>query len=128
MDCESGETVIAASLLAQSIGQPIPNGAAAYTATFTVSGVTVTTTPSAGPTTGTITTVIAKTTVSNGQTITVHTTASGIVGSLESLASSFVHSDAVAIRPLDFSGLKIVAVWFTVVVAMTYGAFAVRAF
>jgi len=128
IECESSDTVIAATLLAQSIGQPIPTGVAASTATFTVSGVTITTTPSEEPTTGTITTAIAKTTVSNGQTITLHTTASGIVGSLESLASHFVHSDAVAIRHLDFSGLKIVAVWFTVVVGMAYGAFAVRAF
>lgn len=93
---------------------------------LTTSGASSPSTTGSG--TGTVTSVLAKTTVSGGKTITIASTVTGVLGSLESLASSFVHSDAVAIRPLDFSGLKVMAVWSAVIMAMTYGAFAVRAF
>lgn len=63
-----------------------------------------------------------------GTTVTLHSTVTGLIGSLESLASHFAHSDAVSVRPLDLSELKIVGVWFGVVVAMVYGAFAMRAY
>ena len=76
--------------------------------------------------TGTITSVIAKTTVTAGKTITVATTATGIIASIESLATHFVNSDAVAVKPLDFSGVRVAVVWFTLVGAMIMGAFGVR--
>lgn len=132
MVCESGNTNIAASLSAQQLGQPTPQGAAAQTATYSVSGVsstsgaTATASTGMGSATGSVTTVIAKTTVQSGTTITLHSTVTGLLGSLESLASHFAHSDAVAVRPLDFSGLRIGAAWITLVGAMVYGAFAVR--
>jgi hypothetical protein len=75
---------------------------------------------------GTVTSVIAKTTVSAGKTITVATTVTGILGTLESLASHYANSDAVAVKPLDLSGLKVTAMWFALVGTMIMGAFGVR--
>ena len=138
MDCESAATEIVSSLQAVQIGQPTPSAAGADTATYSVSGTTensaaAATGSTSGPSgpsgtggTGPVTSVIAKTTVSGGKTVTVATTATGLVGSIESLASHFANSDAVAVRPLDFSGLRVAAAWFALVGAMVMGAFGVR--
>ena len=129
MACESPPTEIVSSLQAQQVGQPTPSGDAARTVTYSVSGTTANSNVAAiGVTSaaGTVTSVIAKTMVSGGKTITVATTVTGFLGSLESIASHFAHSEAVAVRPLDFSGLRIAAVWFALVGAMVMGAFGVR--
>lgn len=70
--------------------------------------------------------MIAKTTVSGGKTVTVATTVTGIVGSLESLASHFANSEAVPVRPLDLSEFRVAAMWFALVGAMVMGVFGVR--
>ena len=129
MACESAATEIVSSLQAQQVGQPTPSGDAAQTATYSVSGTTANSniaTTGVTSAAGTVTSVIAKTTVSGGTTITVATTVTGFLGSLESIASHFAHSEAVTVRLLDFSGLRIAAVWFALVGAMVMGAFGVR--
>ena len=129
LTCADANTEVVSSLQAQQLGQPTPSGAGAQTATYSVSGTTANSnvaTIGVTTATGTVTSVIAKTTVSGGKTVTVATTVTGIIGSIESLASHFAHSNAVAVRPLDFSGVKVAVVWFGLVGAMVIGAFGVH--
>jgi hypothetical protein len=67
--------------------------------------------------------VIAKTTCSGGKTVTVVTTVTGIPGSLESMTSHFTNSEAVPVRPLDFSEFRVAALWFDLIGFMVMGTF-----
>ncbi len=95
---------------------------AAVTTTYSVGGETI----NAG--TDVVTSVLAETTSSGGGTITLSSTKTGMLGTMESLASHVVHGDGVPLQPVDFSGVRFVAGWSTVVVGVVVGAFAGRLF